>query len=396
MCMIEIIAVGDELLSGRTVNTNASLISRRLFEEGFQIGRHSVLPDDPKMLREGFFEAFERSPVVIASGGLGPTLDDHTREVAADLFGVKLEFNSELKEKLSSRFGDIPSLDDQATVPTGATLLDNPLGSASGIVLEDGKKTLILIPGVPHEMKEMLMKEVIPFLCSRFQVEKKEKVASLHLSGIFEAEVDPVLRVLKEKFPKTNFGIYPRLGLLTVLVKEDLSPLAELKEAFQKHVFDSPSGKIEEAVQLKMIEKRLTLSCAESCTGGALASRITSLPGASEYFLGSIVSYSNHLKESALGVSHKTLLNHGAVSEEVAKEMALGALKISGSDYTLAVTGVAGPDGGTDGKPVGTVWMAVGKKGEEPKTFLHKGFGTREMVIQFSVNRLLSTLYRKI
>lgn len=398
---IELITIGSEVLDGFTLNTNAAFIGQELLKAGYRLSRQIVLSDDPVILKEAIQLSKERSDLVITTGGLGPTCDDLTRQTVAELFHSDFSFHQEVSEKLIQRLGkDFPTLKDQATLPTKAMPLHNLLGTAPGLIFdEDG--VVILLPGVPHEMQALFMEQVIPYLHKRFGTGECWAVKRLHLMQLFEAEVDPLLREMQDKYPQVTFGIYPSLGLLDVQLmareeKDLTAPLEELESKFGRYVFDSPSGTIEEAVHLKMIEKGRTLALAESCTGGAIAARLTALPGSSAYFLGGMVTYANEMKTNLLGVSKKIIQEYGAVSREVVIAMWQGALQKSGSDYAIAVSGIAGPDGGTAEKPVGTVWCAVGRKGQEPHVWKLRRGGSREVIIRRATNLLLSELYLRI
>ncbi|MCB1119179.1 MAG: CinA family nicotinamide mononucleotide deamidase-related protein [Chlamydiia bacterium] len=392
--MIEIVAIGDELLAGHGVNSNATVISAALFDAGFCVSQHHVFSDQEKALHDALKVALERASCIITTGGLGPTCDDHTRKVIAKLFGDRLEKRPELVEKLKSYFGEHATLEDQATVPTQARLLDNPAGTASGLVMDNGKQLLIAMPGVPKEMVPMLHNHVIPYLKKELKGEKKEK-ERLFFCHITESEVDPIIRQLQKKYPQVAFGIYPAHGTLAVhMTGNHHEAKRELLEKFGSYAYDAPNGDIDEAVHQLMVDKELTLSVAESCTGGALAATITRHPGSSKYFLGGVVAYSNALKKNLLQV--KNVDQWGAVSKETVTEMVLGILEQTGSDWALAVSGIAGPDGGTDDKPVGTVWYALCHRGRDPSIWQKHLRGTREVIITHSVNLLLSELYLKV
>ena len=400
---IEIIAIGNEILSGATVNSNASYISLRLFQEGFDVKRHTVLPDELHPLKEGLKEALKRSPIVVTTGGLGPTCDDVTRAIAAELFDSSFRFDESLAADLRERYGShFPTIEDQATVPVKAKILKNPFGTAPGFIFQNEASTLILLPGVPLEMQAMLESEVLPFIKQR-KGENQVYREVLHFFHLFESQVDPDLRHLKKEFPKIEFGIYPSNGILTVHLttharnEEEaqailLPPLELLKHKFEKHLFASTTGKIEEAVHALLIAKQLTLSTAESCTGGSIAARLTRYPGASEYFLGGMVTYSSAFKANLLNVSQASLEQYGAVSEEVARQLAAHIKEKTGSDYALAVTGIAGPTGGTPEKPVGTVYCAIAGPGQI-KTWKLALHGSREMIIERAGNEALGELY---
>lgn len=405
---IEIIAIGNEVLCGSVVNTNAAFISQQLSGEGFIISRHTVVPDDETLLKNTLEEALNRSPLVITTGGLGPTCDDISRKVAADLFHSPFYYNEDLALELQQRYGSkLFSIDDQATVPSKATLLKNPIGTAPGFIFHGEHSTLIMLPGVPPEMRLMLLEEVIPYLHSHYSSLFRSYARRINLFGVPESSVDPYLRQIKDEYPNITCGIYPGQGILgitlSLMAKDQESafiqlemPLGKIASQFPDRLFESPTGKLAPAVHQLLIESGVSLSIAESCTGGHLSAALTQFPGASNYFLGSVVCYSNDIKIDLLNVSKEVIDEYGAVSREVAREMCLGMQKKTNSDFTIAVTGIAGPTGGTPTKPIGTVWCAVGKKGFEPKIWLYQARGNREMVIERSVNALLAELYSQL
>lgn len=394
---IEIIAIGDELLSGITVNTNAAFIGKELAVLGHEIVRHTVLPDEPEKLKAGLQEALNRSELVIVTGGLGPTCDDLTRNVVADIFSSDFRFDEAIAEDLRKRYGDkIISLVDQATVPTKATLLPNRVGTAPGLNFEN---KIILMPGVPSEMRAMLTNEVIPFLKKQFPVSSTQIEKFLHFCILPESVIDVELRKLQEAYPYVKIGIYPSYGMVSVkLSAEKENQIVPCIEVLTKEfgTYLAPYSKIEEAIHELFITEKKTLALAESCTGGLIAHKITSLAGASEYFLGSLVVYSNSLKQSLLGVTESVLKEKGAVSEEVVRQMWEGVLKATKADYAIAVTGISGPSGGTKEKPVGTIWAAVGKRGETPHVWTFHAKGNRETINASTANRVLGALWRKM
>lgn len=403
---IEIIAIGNEVLSGFTINTNAAYISNQLMELGYETAKHVVVRDDENELRQELQNALAENDLVICTGGLGPTCDDVTRQVAAELFESEFVLNEQIEEELKKRYGDFPTIKDQATVPAKAKILKNEYGTAPGFLFSDGKSILILLPGVPLEMKEMFNREVKPYFLEHFPDRKRKFRLVLNMFQLPESAVDPTLRELKEKFPLVTFGIYPGQGTLSVhfsMVSNSeeeamqylRQPFDHVSKQFADHIF-SLGESLESTVHSLLIHKKLTLALAESCTGGAMAARFTALPGSSNYFLGSMVTYSNELKEKVLGVSRESLQTHGAVSPEVAKEMVLGLMKLTQCDIGISVTGIAGPDGGTPEKPVGTVWGAICKKGEEPYVWKLWAKGNRQMVIERSINALMAKLYKII
>lgn len=404
---IEIVAIGYEILSGFTLNTNSTYISQQLAKLGLRVARHTALSDDPAQLEGGLQESLDRSDLVIATGGLGPTRDDITRGTAAKLFDSDFKQSASVKEDLIRRYGDdLPSLEDQATVPTKATPLINSVGTAPGLLFDEGGKRLILLPGVPAEMKAIFTQHVLPYLKAEFSHLQSYHYRSLHLLNLSEPEVDPHVRAVQDQYPNFDYGIYPGMGVVAVRIgceadteeealKKIEVPYKVLSEALATHLFHVPEGSIEESLQALFSKKGWTLSLAESCTGGAIAARLTKVPGASDYFLGSVVSYANSLKADLLNVSEESLLSHGAVSREVVSEMAQGVLEATGSNFSLAISGIAGPTGGSAQKPVGTLWCAIGQKGEAPYTWKTHAYGNRETIIDWGVNVLLGELLRR-
>jgi nicotinamide-nucleotide amidase len=301
---------------------------------------------------------------------------------------------------LKKRFGEsLVSLKDQATIPTSATPLLNQVGTAPGLIFDMGNKHLILLPGVPLEMQKMLIDQVIPYLQKAVLKGSDVYTETVHFCSLTESQLDPLLREFKQSSQDIQIGIYPRPGVVNVCFtakkKEVLAPLvSKIKHAYPTHFFESKSGNIEEAIHTWMINQKKTLALAESCTGGSIASHLTLLDGASGYFLGSLVVYSNALKQSLLGVSKKTLQSKGAVSPEVVKEMLEGLFSATPADYGIAISGIAGKAGGTPETPIGTIWIAFGERGKPATVFTYLARGSREMIILSAANRALSALWQ--
>jgi nicotinamide-nucleotide amidase len=405
---VEILSIGNEIVSGKTVNTNATYLAERLLAIGVRVDRVTSLPDRVDVLKQELRKIIKRASFIIMTGGLGPTSDDRTREVVSDVLGVPLIFNEEVEKDLKARFGEtFPTIPDQSMVLKGAQILHNPLGTAPGFILEKEECTLIILPGVPSQMEEMVERDVMPYLANKVRTHTFQR--SLYFCHLEEHEVDPLLREVEKKYPEVEIGICPGLGILSLFLSveakngkeadQKLAPVIDrFRVPFSTHLFSTKSKRIEEALQEAMCKRAKTLALAESCTGGAMASRITGVSGASAYFLGSIVSYSNDVKKTILGVSSTTLEKWGAVSKETIIEMMQGVFRLTKADYAIAVSGVAGPTGGTPEKPVGTVWAAIGEEGEKPFTthFTAKGRMRRDLVIEYSVTHLLSALWRWI
>jgi competence/damage-inducible protein CinA-like protein len=396
---IEVVAIGDEVIGGWTVNSNAATISRALFQAGFQVAGHRAIPDEPERVQEVLGLLTRECDLVICSGGLGPTLDDRTRNAVADLVGCDFRYDEEVAADLRRRYGDrLVSQQDQATIPAAAKPFLNDVGTAPGLLFEFNGCLLILLPGVPMEMESILTKQVLPYLKGRFHASSLHR-EGIHLLLVRESEVDPIVRELQQDYPAVAFGIYPGHGVVSVQMTANeeargLLKLARerLEREFGERIIEAPSGHVEEAVHRYCIKNNLTFAAAESCTGGVIASRVTAQAGASGYFMGSAVVYSNESKQRLLDVSESALIEHGAVSEQVVREMVLGALRLFSVDYAVAVSGVAGPSGGTAEKPVGTVWIAVGSSSGLISAELHHFSGPRAAVIQRSANHAFAAL----
>jgi nicotinamide-nucleotide amidase len=400
--LIEIISIGDELLRGRIVNTNAAFICRHLHSLGYTVSRQSTLSDEPLALHAGLSEALKRADLVICTGGLGPTLDDRTREIAAELFGSEIHFDQSIADELKSRYAErYFAVQDQARVPKKAKIIPNPVGSAPGLLFSERGQTLLLMPGVPKEMEPMFLKEVMPLIAQLFPQKDSRFTAELNFHLVYESLLDPHLRTLSERYPSVEVGIYPGYGMLNVsLISKEKEQLEGFKKqllsSFDQYHYLAPSGKLAEALQLVCIQRQIKVAFAESCTGGLLSTLVTAVPGSSDYFLGSFVVYSNAMKERVLGVSSSTLLKKGAVSEETVREMLKGVFEHTSADYAIAVSGIAGPSGGTIEKPVGTIWAAIGKRGESPDIGTFMAYGSRETITLMTSHWLLGALLRKI
>ena len=398
----EVIAIADEILKGIVINSNSTFISAALGKIGVKVHRHTVFPDQPQVLKQGFADALTRADLVICTGGLGPTLDDLTRSVAADLFSSGFVFKQDIAEDLVRRYGpSLVSLQDQATVPEKAFVLRNTVGTAPGFIFQEKEKMLVLLPGVPLEMEAMLENEVLPFLRQHLPDQARYVSENIFFCHLTEMMLDPILRTIQEQFPSMDIGVYPGYGTLSVTFRSlDSCALSlakqQIVDAFPTYVFSSKQGKIEDALIDLLRSKKKTVCFAESCTGGLLSHKLVALPGASDVFIGSLVTYSNALKEKVLNVSASSLQQHGSVSAEVVREMLTGAFAVSGADYVIAVSGIAGPSGASEDNPIGTVWAAIGEKNHPPEVFNLQFQGTRQVIMLSTTHRLLGSLYRKI
>lgn len=369
----ETVCVGSELLGGR-VDTHTAHLARRLKEASLTLARSTTVPDDLALIRDAVAAAAARSRVVIVSGGLGPTFDDLTREAAAAAFGRSLSYKPGLYARILRRYAryrlKVPANNKrQAFLIEGARALDNPHGSAPGQRLESPEGSLVfLLPGPPAEMYPMFDRMVLPELARRFGGGKKAPARVFRFYGLAEAACDQRLAPVLKDFPGVSFTILADLGQVELhAAGPSAAALARLERrvaaAMGSAYYSRDGDTFPAAVGTALRRRGWRLSTAESCTGGTLAGALTSVPGSSEWFLGGAVAYSNALKTSILGVPEGLLKAHGAVSAECARAMAEGARARFGSEASLAVTGIAGPGGGTKAKPVGLVHIAASVPG---------------------------------
>lgn len=372
----EVLAIGDELVHGGLLDTNSKRIAAELEAIGLVVRRFTVTSDDPSALREVLAEATARADVVVATGGLGPTLDDRTRDVVADLLGVEQLLHEpsweRIQQWLRQRGRPVPDSNRrQAMLPQGAVPLDNPVGTAPGFRVRIGRAHLFALPGVPREMERLLQDQVLPAVA---ELPELTPVAQHWLRVLGPSEAALGERIEPFMVPGRNpaVGITASGGLLTVRIvataatRADarsfcLATAAELRPLLGEWVFAEGTTELPEAVAERFALGRKTLAFAESCTGGALAARLVDVPGVSAVFQGGVVAYSNAAKQALLGVPEALLAAHGAVSEPVAAAMAAGARERFAADVAVATTGIAGPDGGSAEKPVGTVCFGLAR-----------------------------------
>ena len=369
----EIVCVGTELLLGDIVNTNAAYLAKELAAAGIDVYHQSVIGDNPQRLEAELTGALSRCDLVITTGGLGPTYDDLTKETAARLFHREMELNLPSLERIEAFFRKIdrPMTENnrkQAMIPRGARVLSNDNGTAPGILLEEDGRTLVLLPGPPREMQPMFQKEVLPYLCERSGSVLVSR--NVHIFGMGESQVEDILRPMMERLTNPTVAPYAKEGevLLRVTAKAKdraealarIDPvIADIRKALGPVIYGIDVGSLQAAAVQALAARGLTAATAESCTGGAIAARFTAIPGASAYFRCGVVSYSNESKVKLLDVNPADIERYGAVSEQVARQMAEGARRAADADYAVATTGIAGPTGGSAEKPVGTVWIAV-------------------------------------
>ncbi|ABQ24433.1 competence/damage-inducible protein A [Geotalea uraniireducens] len=387
---IATLSIGDELIFGEVVDTNAAHISERLYSVGFKVQRQLTVGDNEQDIVEAIEMLAVKCDVVVVTGGLGPTVDDITARSAAKITGHELVLNEEALARLqrfSEKLGGNlhPSNEKQALMPANATLIPNPVGTACGFYLTHNGRFLFFLPGVPGEMACMLDETVIPFIVSRVKRRTFLQTKVFKVFGPSEAEVDALMDGVADEAAGVSVAFcvnFPEIQVKLRVEGHEEAVVAELltragdkaRQRLNGYVFAEDGETIDTVVASLFRETGFTLSLAESCTGGLVAKRITDIPGSSAYFLEGIVTYSNTAKTQLLDVPQRLLDEKGAVSSEVAVAMALGARKLSGSDIALAVTGIAGPDGGTAEKPVGTVYMALaGSNGCQAKRYTFHG-----------------------
>lgn len=402
---ITIINIGDELLIGQVVNTNASTMSRMLTAAGMDVLKTMVVGDERQAIWNAVDEAMHSSDAVLVTGGLGPTKDDITKKLLCEYFNSELVESSvaldNVKRIFESRGYELTPVNRaQALVPKCCEVLNNDLGTAPCMWFSNEGKILVSLPGVPFEMEWLMCNRVIPKLQETFKTDIII-TKNILVQGIGESFLSDLIEPWELSLPKhIKLAYLPVAGLtklrLTVHGSYDPSILKGLYELAGKYIVGEDCETLDELVHKTLTERGLTLATAESCTGGNIARLLTAQAGASVYFKGGVVAYSNEVKESVLGVKHSTLETHGAVSEETVREMAEGVRTRLGTDLAIATTGIAGPDGGTSEKPVGTVWIAVADARHTEAKLLQFGANRRQQNIDRSTNQAYAMLIRLI
>lgn len=371
----EIITIGDELLIGQVVDTNSAWLGSTLGDDGIKVIQITSVQDNAAQIVQAVNDALSRADIVLMTGGLGPTKDDITKKTLAEMFGMKLVRNEQVYEmvgkQLALRGIAFTELNQgQALVPDGCTVLPNRNGTAPGMWFERDGKVLISMPGVPFEMKALVKDEVLPRLRKHFALD-----ANVHRTvitfGLAESILADTIASWEEALPPyLHLAYLPsalciRLRLSAYEIdrqkaeQEIESQIEKLSKVIPHYIIGSEDDSLESVTGTLLKTRGETLATAESCTGGNIAHRFTAMPGASEYFKGGVVAYSNEVKMALLGVDPESLNRYGAVSQSVAEQMAEGVRRATGATYGISTTGIAGPTGGTPEKPVGTVWMAV-------------------------------------
>lgn len=403
---VEVICVGTELLFDR-INRNVNFISNSLAKIGLSISRSITVPDEKEEIKESLEESFSRADIIFLTGGLGPTFDDITREAVSEFLGRKLVFSEkiweEIREKFIRRGIEPPEINKrQSYIIEGAKILKNEVGTAPGMILEEKGKIIILLPGPPSELIPMMEKDVTEYLKKKIKTGKIE-IYRFCFIGVPESVVEEKSKEIISSYG-TEFSIIPHSLIIEMIARlykpEDVEKIWKLEKEFEKIFGKDFIGvnppPLPQLVGILLKERRLKLALAESCTGGLVGKMITDIPGSSEYFQGCFVTYSNILKKRILRVPRTVLKKYGAVSEECAILMAKGARKYGKADIGLSITGIAGPTGGSEEKPVGLVWMALAfPKG---KVFTKKNLftGTREQIREKAAITSLDFLRRKL
>jgi len=406
---IEILTIGNEVLSGRTLDTNFAWLARALEEVSVQVTWHTTVGDDSRTITDALRRALERADAVVTTGGLGPTPDDVTRRAIATALGRPLQLDEDvvaaIRERARKSGRKLPaSVESQALLPRGAQVWPNPVGTAPGVLLLFKRKPLILLPGVPAEMEALATQFVIPYLRQRSG--RVVETFTLRTIGPFESQLQERIGKLPSRwrgaglaFLPSYFGVDLRVTVVGAEADEVHTvaerAYRELKERVGAVIYAEGSATIEDVVGALLLKRQFHLATAESCTGGLVAKRITDVAGSSRYFERGFVTYSNKAKIELLGVSPADLEAHGAVSAQVAEQMARGAAERAGAEVGVGITGIAGPEGGSEAKPTGTVFVALHSPlGQAVRTF--RFMGSRHAVRERGAQMTLELLRRHL
>ncbi|GGM89174.1 CinA-like protein [Dyadobacter beijingensis] len=407
----EIITIGDEILFGQIIDTNTQWIGTQLTDIGVRPARKTSVGDNKQDILDAFTQASKRVNVVIVTGGLGPTRDDITKHTFCEYFGTELEINQDalalITEFFAKRGRAMTELNiQQAALPKNCTYIPNLWGTAPGMWFEQDEVIYVSLPGVPYEMKNLMEFEILPRLKARFSTHIIQH-KSIRTIGIGESFLAEKIAAWEDALPEhIKLAYLPHFGQVrlrltgtgtdqALLEKELNEQVTLVLPLIGEHVFGYDSDELETVIGSLLMQNNATVGTAESCTGGYVANQITSIPGSSRYYEGSVVSYSNAIKTSVLGVSPETLETYGAVSEQTAREMAEGARRVLNTTFAISTTGIAGPDGGTPEKPVGTVWIACATP-EETFTQLLTLRNNRKINIELTCSYALNLLRKTI
>ena len=406
----EVITIGDELLIGQVIDTNSAWMAEKLNELGIELYQITSVHDSREHIIAALDEAFGRVDIVLTTGGLGPTKDDITKHVLCDYFGTHLIVDAHVRAHILQLYKDRPDVLNRLTatqwqVPENAEILENRVGSAPLMVFHHGQQILASMPGVPYEMKIAMEEQILPYIESKVESRKtKDKIIhkTLQVTGIPESSLAILLEEYENSMPESlHLAYLPKDGVIRLR----LSSYGGLNEAEMEQWFErlktltadyriaDTDEPLEVIVGRLLVQKGQTVASAESCTGGKIAALLSKHPGSSDFYKGSVVAYSNEVKHNVLHVCQQDLDTYGAVSEQVVRQMALGARQVLNTDYAVATSGVAGPSGGTPDKPVGTVWTAVATPDEVYTECFHLG-KLREQITDRACMKMLVKLIK--
>ncbi len=406
----EVITVGTELLLGQIIDTNSVYLSHKLAEIGIDLFFKTTVGDNTERLKQALSIAFERADIIILTGGLGPTVDDITRQAVSEFTGKKLVFKNDILLKINEFFKnrkiEMPECNKiQAYLPEEALIIENTVGTAPGFIVEHNSKFIIAMPGVPSEMHPMMEKIVIPFILEKQGYRKSIiKYKTLKVTGLPESEINDKIKDIFENSTNPTIGVLAHqieIDIRITAKAEDKKKADEMIEEKKKEIYNRLNENIfaedDETLEGKianlLFERNLKISTAESCTAGLLSFRLTNIPGSSKYFSGGVNVYSNYAKTEILGVKKETLEKYGAVSQECARQLAKNCREKFRTDIGVSITGIAGPTGGTDEKPVGLVYSCINVKGNE-NSYKHNFSGSRDVVRARAVQMALFNLYK--
>ncbi len=404
---VKIVCIGNEILSGETLDTNSQFIAEQLTNMGIPVNGIETIADDLPTIIDNINCNAIANDLTIFTGGLGPTYDDITKTAIAKAFNCDLEVKPLLLTELAKRYGgEKPYVIEQATQPALAKILNNKLGSAPGLLFEQ-KNLVCFLPGVPHEMKSIFEVSLLPIIQTRFNLQPHLK-HQLYFHQLAESKLNAFVHQLITKFDNISLGLYPKLSLvkLNLILNENIktSNSASLQEFNQlvdtiKTQFANqltPMPSLAESIQAICLSKKLTVATAESCSGGGVAAKLTAISGSSEYFLGSVVAYANSIKHKVLNVPKQNLTIYGAVSKETVSCMLQGVKQLMQSDYAVAVSGIAGPGGGSDTKPVGLVYIGVIDQQNKIHIKKYNFTGNRAIITKRAINNALADLFTQL
>ena len=412
MTKISIITIGDELLIGQVIDTNSAWMAQELNKTGFWVNRRLAIGDSRDDILRALEEESAGAEIILITGGLGPTADDITKSVLCEYFNTRLVINEEALENVKNIFVKIlqrPLIErnlKQAEVPASCLVIQNKRGTAPGMLFEKKGKIFISMPGVPHEMKGMMSDNIMPWLRKRFGTNYISH-RTLLTAGVGESTLADHIQDFESSLPsEIKLAYLPNYGMVRLRLtanaatvdglEQELDRLfSDLKSRVSEWIVTDEDITLQEALGKLLSAQKLTLSTAESCTGGYVAHLITSIPGSSTYFRGSVIAYDNEIKKKILGLDPAILQEHGAVSEETVRAMVRGAIKCLGTDLAVATSGIMGPGGGSEKKPVGTVWIAAGDA-SEIVTYKHWFRFDRQRNTELTAANVLNLLRRFI